>query len=256
MNCGAGHARNSVLDGIQGEYVVFLDFDDEIDYQNLLSVCFYLDNIDGDLAITRYSQRFEGDERVFGMWKNDEERWKVALGGLNANGLAPWNVRRQLLRFTNYPWNKVIRATFLRTLGPQLFGSTVVHNDILGHWKLVLASDRLALVDDTFTTHIRRPEGNSLTFSKDDGRIEEAYQSLGELFGYLDEVSAPADVVQEYWAFVRDIGLFTKQTMGFSSRGEVRRRFEVRLVREKISNDHLYNLVLADQGLARWIFAN
>ena len=43
----------------------------------------------------------------------------------------------RLLGFSNYPWNKVVRTDHYRHTGLR-YGSTPVHNDILGHWLTLL----------------------------------------------------------------------------------------------------------------------
>ena len=48
----------------------------------------------------------------------------------------------QLLGFTNYPWNKVIRTDHYHRTGLR-FGATQVHNDILGHWLTLVDADQV-----------------------------------------------------------------------------------------------------------------
>ena len=68
----------------------------------------------------------------------------------------------RLLGFSNYPWNKVVRTERYRRTG-LTFGNTPVHNDILGHWQMLLDAGTLVLVDDPLCTHVVTEDGNNLT---------------------------------------------------------------------------------------------
>ncbi len=73
----------------------------------------------------------------------------------------------RLLGFSNYPWNKVVRTARYRRVG-LTFGKTPVHNDILGHWQMLLGADSLVLVDDPLCTHVVTEDGKNLTNESSD----------------------------------------------------------------------------------------
>ena len=76
--------------------------------------------------------------------------------------VAPLEEVARLLRFTNYPWNKIVRTARFRETGLR-FGATKVNNDILGHWYSLLFARRILVVGKVICTHVVHPQGLNLT---------------------------------------------------------------------------------------------
>jgi glycosyltransferase involved in cell wall biosynthesis len=180
-NRGAGVARNRGFERATGRYSLFFDADDEIYRSTLTSAVRALDDSGADVAMMPYRYRR-------GHWPqfNEMNSFDAAVWARYAT--APRRVTRlgdvpQLLGFSNYPWNKLARTDHYRRTGLR-YGSTPVHNDILGHWLTLLDADSILLIDEPLCTHIVNEGGRNLTNRESRVRLslvdalEETYTAL------------------------------------------------------------------------------
>ena len=151
-NRGAGIARNRGFERATGRYSLFFDADDEIHPAALASAISALD----DTGRRRRDDAVPLPARPLGRLGGDELLRRRGLGAVR-HLTAPMVTRLgdvpQLLGFSNYPWNKVVRTDHYRRTGLR-FGSTPVHNDILGHWLTLLDARSIVLLDQPLCTHI------------------------------------------------------------------------------------------------------
>lgn len=90
----------------------------------------------------------------------------------------------ELLGFSNYPWNKVLRTAHYRDQGLH-FSETPVHNDVLGHWMMLLAARTLVLGDRPFCTHIVEEGAVNLTNHRSAVRLA-LFDALEETYLYVE----------------------------------------------------------------------
>jgi glycosyltransferase involved in cell wall biosynthesis len=180
-NHGAGVARNRGFDRATGRYTLFFDADDEIHPVALTAAVEALDDTGAELAIMPYRYRRGHSPHFDGMNSFD-----VAVWGRYVT--VPRRVARlgdvpRLLGFSNYPWNKILRTDHYRHTGLR-YGSTPVHNDILGHWLTLLDAQTLVLLDQPLCTHIVNEGARNLTNRESRARLslvdalEETYTAL------------------------------------------------------------------------------
>ena len=77
----------------------------------------------------------------------------------------------------------MVRTARYRRTG-LTFGTTPVHNDILGHWQMLLDAGSLVLVDDPLCTHVVTEDGNHLTNQSSDIRLT-LFDALDETYSFL-----------------------------------------------------------------------
>jgi glycosyltransferase involved in cell wall biosynthesis len=180
-NRGAGVARNHGFERATGRYTLFFDADDEIHPSAVTSAIEALDDTGTDLAMMPYRYRRGHDARSDAMNSFDAAVWgRYATSPRRVTKLG--DVPR-LLGFSAYPWNKIIRTDHYRITGLR-YGSTPVHNDILGHWLSLLDAQTILLLDQVVCTHIVNEGGRNLTNRESRARLslvdalEETYTAL------------------------------------------------------------------------------
>ena len=185
-NRGAGIARNTGLGAVTGRYLLYFDADDVVHTDALTAAIGALDDTSADLAIMTYKYR-RGGARHEGMNNQDVELWRRLVGDQpmhrgNLDGMP------ELLRLSNYPWYKVLRTDTYRAAGIK-FGSTVVHNDILGHWYSILFADEILLLNQDICTHVVEVGGSNLTNRQDRQRLA-LFDALDETYDMLAKHSS------------------------------------------------------------------
>lgn len=253
-NMGAGVARNIGFELVDTEYVVFLDVDDHLNFDALMETVQHLDQTTSDFAYTKYRRITDpADANSDGMFTRDEEIWNEVFEGASGRITTPSKCHiANLLRFTNYPWNKVYRSSFLREIPRPLFGSTPVHNDILAHWKTLLLASEIMMVDTIFSSHVRQPLNQSLT-TQMDGRPRHAAIALSELLNFLESLQKNDHVELNMWQFFRDISDHTNSVLGDSPKLSDLDSFLLSTVHRRLTASDMELIRREDTDLAGWL---
>lgn len=180
-NGGAGIARNHGFARASGRYTLFFDADDEIHADSLTSALGALDGTGASVAMLPYRYQRSGTDSEE-MNAFDARVWSKYVTAVRR--IARLDEVPQLLGFTNYPWNKIIRTEHYRRTALR-FGSTQVHNDILGHWLTLIDADSILLLDQPLCTHVVRKGGSNLTNRQSRGRLS-LVAALDETYSELE----------------------------------------------------------------------
>lgn len=183
-NLGAGEARNLGWKHTIGRYTIFFDADDDLRAEVIAPAIARMDaNPEVDTAIFAYRYEREETASFTAMTRNDEEIFRQVLKG-QAETIGSLEQMARVLRLTNYPWNKIIRTDRFREVGIK-FGTTKVHNDILGHWYSLLFARQIMVRNDIICTHVVHPKGNNLTNRAGSDRLQ-VFDALTELYDMLE----------------------------------------------------------------------
>ena len=180
-NRGAGVARNQGFARATGRYTLFFDADDEIHPNALTAALDALDDTGADMAMLPYRYRRGHAPQSEAMNSFDEAVWDQYAK--SPRRVVHLGAVPRLLGFSNYPWNKIVRTDHYRRTGLR-FGSTPVHNDVLGHWLTLLDARTILLLDQPLCTHIVNVGGRNLTNRESRARLslvdalEETYTAL------------------------------------------------------------------------------
>jgi glycosyltransferase involved in cell wall biosynthesis len=198
-NRGAGVARNHGFERATGRYTLFFDADDEIHPMALTTAIEALDDTSADVAVLPYRYRRGHAPRSEAMNSFDDAVWgQYATSPRRVTHLG--DVPR-LLGFSNYPWNKLIRTDHYRNAGLR-YGSTPVHNDILGHWLTLLDARTILLIDQAVCTHIVNEGGRNLTNRESRARLS-LVDALEETYTALESRPEKRNrYSHHYWDFV------------------------------------------------------
>jgi glycosyltransferase involved in cell wall biosynthesis len=232
-NQGAGAARNHGFLHASGRYCLFFDADDSLHPAALRDAVTLLDSNGADVAVLtyRYRGRPDGNE---GMSERDQEIWEQYLPP-EGRRLASLRHIPRLLLTTNFPWNKVLRTDHFRAAGLR-FGTTPVHNDILGHWHLLLFSRKIQLLAEDLCTHVVEPDAGNLTNRNSRTRLA-LIDALDETYTLLE---AHPDLrhryANQYWDFATHVMGWAQRRIDPALRSEFRRR----------RSEHVLRIDLAD----------
>lgn len=183
-NRGAGFARNEAWQHAKGRYTIFFDADDILHIEVIANAISDMDRApEVDVAVFAY--RFERDVTASftDMNFNDKEILDLLLQGAPVATGQIGNMA-QLLGFTNYPWNKILRTAHYKREGMR-FGRTKVNNDILGHWHSLLLARNIMVRSTIICTHIVHPQNNNLTNSFGVERLM-MFDALEETYDFLE----------------------------------------------------------------------
>ncbi|WP_159079573.1 glycosyltransferase family 2 protein [Plantactinospora sp. BC1] len=175
QNQGLGAARNTGLSRATGEYVWFVDGDDWLPEGSLTAVAERLTRTRPDLLVTAYTRYYpNGGTR------------HLSLSQVGAGGPGPdtFTLRQRpaLLSVLHITCNKVIRRRFLLDLG-LTFGPGW-YEDVSFSFPLMLAAQRIALLDRCCYAYRQRPEG-AITATVSDRHFE--------VFAHWDRVLSGLD---------------------------------------------------------------
>lgn len=198
-NHGAGVARNVGFARAAGRYTLFFDADDEVHPDALTSAVRSLDDTGVDVAMLSYRYRRGQSSQFEGMNVFDTAAWgRYATSPRRVTRLADVP---ELLGFSSYPWNKVVRTEHYRRTGLR-FGATPVHNDILGHWLTLLDASSILLLDLPLCTHIVTEGGRNLTNRESRARLS-LVEALEETYTELERRPEKRNrYASLYWDFV------------------------------------------------------
>ena len=237
-NRGAGVARNRGFELATGRHVLFFDADDELHTDAMVAAVRALDNTGADVAFLPYRYRRGSATGFEGMNSFDAIVWSRYVSGprrLTRLGEVP-----QLLGFSNYPWNKVLRTDHYRRTGLR-FSPTVVHNDVLGHWLTLLDARTILLLDQPLCTHIVPEGARNLTNRESRARLS-LLDALDETYTALEQrPEKRGRYAHHYWDFVLRVGGWAAGRLS----ADVVDEFDLRL------QQHLLRLDLGDLSRMR-----
>ncbi len=251
-NAGAGVARNAGFPHATGKYTLFFDGDDDLHVDAILATIGILDRSKADVSINTYGFFRERDKSNTGMNSVDLVLWDRFAEMFNSEPFALQEAK-DLLQFTNYPWNKIIRTERYRDLGlSPFFGETKVNNDILGHWNILLNARSIVLVDKHIVTHHVSGARNHISrvFGKSRLELFSALEAVHQLLRrdprILAEYAAP------YWALVRTLVVWAQPKMREDLDSEF--RFRRRELVSRISFAELAQIEkVGEKSTLRWL---
>ncbi len=151
-NRGAGAARNRGFKRATGDYIIFFDADDMFDVGGLDKLVDLAILTKAEMVVCGYRYVVDRDSIAqASMLPEDTRIWKSALSAC-VNGTLDPIKHPAIVRMTNYPWNKLIRADFARSISLR-FSEIPVNNDIAAHWALYTHARTVALCDFNLISH-------------------------------------------------------------------------------------------------------
>lgn len=169
-NTGPGVARNRALALVDSEYCLFHDADDLLGEKALSTVLPLLDSSGLDVASFRYSVLRTAGDPAGEMPPVDKNIWDGVLGE-QETAVVELDNAAQFLVTINYPWNKIIRTSFIRRINWK-FSTARINEDILPHWSAYMNAGKFLAINTSLTTHRLVPGREQHTNTFDERRLE------------------------------------------------------------------------------------
>ena len=164
-NGGSGAARNRGLEVCQGDYVFFIDSDDEISL-NLLNLTYKnaVSN-DSDLVLFKISN-IQDDKETF---VTPELPYEKVFPNADFDNFTfnCFDVKDYLFKLYYAPWTKLYKREFLSRYDDFLFDEELPYEDVLFHVKAMLRASKLSYVPK-YLYHYRIDNSDSVTFNRED----------------------------------------------------------------------------------------
>jgi glycosyltransferase involved in cell wall biosynthesis len=251
-NLGAGHARNLAWPHARGRYTIFFDADDRLHGEVIAPVLAQMD-AEPDIDTAMLGYRYQRDESggFTDMLYGDQKMAEGYLKGAS-QVVAPLTEMATLLKFTNYPWNKIVRTAHFREVGLR-FGRTKVNNDILGHWSSLLFARRVLFGSQVICTHIVYPHGQNLTNRFNVDRLQ-MFDALSETYDLL--LANPVlrrRFAHHFWGFCITLANWGRRRVDAEHQLEFERRYRDLIGRIEIEDFTQMRLKLAPQIADRFV---
>ncbi len=169
-NTGPGVARNRALATIDSEYCLFHDADDLLHGGAVDTVLPLMDDTNIDVAAFRYSVLRTAGGAPGEMAPIDKNIWDSVLGSRDS-AMIDLDSTAQFLVTINYPWNKILRTSFIRQTNWR-FSTARINEDILPHWAAYMNAGRFLAINSSLTTHRLIPGREQHTSTFDERRLE------------------------------------------------------------------------------------
>jgi len=170
MNTGPGVARNRALATIDSEYCLFHDADDILGAGAVDTVLPLMDSTNIDVAAFRYDVLRTADGPPGEMSPIDKNIWDNVLGD-RESAMIDLDSAAQFLVTINYPWNKILRTSFIRRTNWH-FSTARINEDILPHWAAYMNAGHFLAINSSLTTHRLVPGREQHTSTFDERRLE------------------------------------------------------------------------------------
>ncbi|AMX02668.1 glycosyltransferase family A protein [Microbulbifer thermotolerans] len=223
---GAGYRRNQAFEHVIEPYTLFFDADDFV-YPGMLDEALKkAKHDDSEVLLMKYERVFALNDKKLGMIPEDQVIFE-RLNKQSANNTSCFSTIKHgyILKLTNYPWNKLIKTDFAKRIGLK-FSETPVHNDVLGHWILLMNAERVSILPAAFCAHRVSITANQITNIFDERRLAmlDVFQDLEDYFSSHDNFKysyyhffVNFKLKLFYWAWQRlDDGLKDDFKSGFS----------------------------------------
>lgn len=166
MKGGAGGARNKGLEISEGEYIMFLDMDDEFSGDYIEKMLTKIEEENADLAICEYYGITQDNKKIHYSMKDYAEG------------------RKDKFLMGPAPWNKIYRSEFLKSTKIE-FQSLLRHQDLGTTPKWMYKAKKIAyLLEPIYFYKIAQPGSITLKTSNFN---EDIYMILDDLYGFFKD---------------------------------------------------------------------
>lgn len=177
-NLGGGGSRNVAIARATGDYYYFIDADDTLKAGALDELVAIMEKTGADVVTFKYAIMVQEGAPLRAMMTQDERAWETIVG---AQPLAAVDLDKHglLLGTVNYPWNKLMRGDFCRSIDLK-FSHTAVHNDILAFWMIYLNARSIVMYNSYLITY-RQIQGAQQTTNVFDERRLEVFKAFDDV---------------------------------------------------------------------------
>lgn len=183
-NVGLGHARNAGLNQAVGEYVIFIDGDDEIESDLLTTLNDKIDTCNADIVVyNHYREWVTGRQRI-------NIRTDV-LESLSEVGNSFNDNENKIKLFSNFnvAWNKAYKKSFL--VENNLKFTKGYYEDIPFNYASIILANSISVV--SYAGYKYRQREGSILNSKSD-KHKDIIDQYEHLFSIMDEINVNSEM--------------------------------------------------------------
>lgn len=204
-NAGPGVARNRGIDEAQGEYLYFFDADDFCKDTLIEKAVEKLEQTQADIVTFPFEQYYQGEGGGrCPQWAFMPERFPGEVVSWRDN--PDWIFRA----FQNYPWNKVVRASFVRKHNLR-YQEIYLTEDLMFSAPALVLAERITCLDEALVSH-REGTGVNVMASKDSHPLDFLTAFLS-LKAFLEERGLFEELRVAYLNWVVDGCAYNLHTM-------------------------------------------
>lgn len=222
-NGGIGNARNNGIKSSTGDYLLFLDSDDDL-ASNAISKMVNLSEEKGyDIVVTNYQDIYQGNNKVD----------KINLPDIQGN---IYNNPSLINNINLGPSNKLFKKELFNNLS---FPENVKYEDFALVLKLISKSLNIGHVEDYLFNFNRLNTGETLVVDK---RVYDIFKSLDETLDYFNKLKYPKKEIKE--KVMNEVYYFiTKMCTLYASKSKYQKDKEVKYKFIDDAYDYLKNNV-------------
>lgn len=197
QNCGLAEARNSALDIITGDYVLFIDSDDWLSCDSLIeSAADTILRKSGDICLIPIFKFYE-NKNIFIKRKNYEK--------LSLTSSSKYKNFSLLLNQNYYKvaaWDKIVKASVI-TENNLRFPCGVINEDALWCADLILHSKSVSVLNTNQMGYVYRQRENSITSNINDKCIQDSFYNINFILNKLDSLDDQdaKDLIKALYAY-------------------------------------------------------
>ena len=178
QNDGRAIARNIGLKNSSGEFIMFVDADDELEQGAIKKLYDAIVKDNSDIVIGNVSIIYEAHNEL----KNGDA-WFFALrykGTLNINDDLIWDLH-------NSTWGRIFKRSIIEKYKLQ-FPEKLNYEDAYWHWVYLTSCNKISFINDIVYKYFRRKESiMSLTFEHKEGLAIQHLYIVDKLFDFWNE---------------------------------------------------------------------
>lgn len=178
QNDGRAIARNIGLKNSSGEFIMFVDADDELEQGAIKKLYDAIVKDNSDIVVGNVSIIYEAHNEL----KNGDA-WFFALrykGTLNINDDLIWDLH-------NSTWGRIFKRSIIEKYKLQ-FPEKLNYEDAYWHWVYLTSCNKISFINDIVYKYFRRKESiMSLTFEHKEGLAIQHLYIVDKLFDFWNE---------------------------------------------------------------------
>ncbi len=227
-NSGVSVARNNGTDRATGDYILYMDIDDDIT-ENLIE-----DNI-------RLAREKDADILMFGFWylsedtgKRSDNKIDVGFSGDAESFFNDYLIKTIDSEMLNAPWNKLYKISFLKENNLKFLPKYPIYEDIYFNVNALKYAKNIVVNNELYYVYYVRRSGSAITRYVDDyfKIVSKFYESALEYSAMFRDNTRQIEAFSGFY-----VGLVTNNLKQISCNDDIKFKEKRRLIKDICCDD-------------------